>query len=149
MPVRPPSIAMKATTALQIVTFAVDVGGDVVLVHTRDGSTFRHPLARLPRVHSAGTFERSAGVIADDGFTVTWAVGGTLSVFQLAWDRLRTDTFSSCTAGYRDLSVLTPRQRSIVALTVLEADVYNGGFCSSSPIRASTSPPPRCRASSR
>ncbi len=136
---------MKATTALQIVTFAVDVGGDVVLVHTRDGSTFRHPLARLPRVHSAGTFERSAGVIADDGFTVTWAVGGTLSVFQLAWDRLRTDTFSSCTAGYRDLSVLTPRQRSIVALTVLEADVYNGGFCSSSPIRASTSPPPRCR----
>ncbi len=58
-------------------------------------------------------------------------------------NRLRTDTFASCTAGYRDLFALTPRQRSIVALTVLEADIYNGGFFQFIANRVSTSPAPR------
>jgi Domain of unknown function (DUF4375) len=106
-----------------------------VLLHLEDGRTLAAPIAWVgPVVAAMDETERAGWVRTDNGTGVNWPVAGQVSsdgaldVWTFEEDGLYDEALSDLKAAEWDVSVLSPRSRSLVALWRLIADGNNGGL---------------------
>ncbi|MCD2496790.1 MULTISPECIES: DUF4375 domain-containing protein [Microbacterium] len=114
----------------------VDVRFDTrrVLVDLDDGRTLGAPLSWASRAAELPASQQRRWVLVDHGRGVNWpALGqeepeGALSLWIIEQDRLYEGALGVLQRAGWDAAALSARDRELVALWRLEADVYNGGF---------------------
>jgi hypothetical protein len=113
----------------------VEFENERVLLHLEDGRALAAPIAWVgPVVAAMDEAERAGWVLTDDGTGVNWPSAGqalsdgALNVWTLEEDRLYEQALSELKAAEGDVSALSPRSRSLVALWRLVADGNNGGL---------------------
>lgn len=106
-----------------------------ILVVLEDGRTLAAPLGWAgPKVLAMDATGRAGWVRTHDGRGVNWpdagqtSVEGALDVWSLEQDALFEQALADLKTANWDVSALTPRSRSLVALWRLVADGYNGGL---------------------
>ncbi|MDR2294791.1 MAG: DUF4375 domain-containing protein [Microbacterium sp.] len=114
----------------------VDVRFDAhrVLLQLDDGRTLGAPLSWASRAAQLPQSQQRRWVLVDHGRGVNWpALGqedpeGALSLWTIEQDRLYEGALGVLQRAGWDTGTLSARDRELVALWRLEADVYNGGF---------------------
>lgn len=107
--------------------------GEIVLT-LQNGDVLAIPLTRHIRIEKATPAERGRWVLADDGHGLNWPElwrphpQGMVSVWDLIQDRLYDEALNRMQQAGWDVDAVSERDRELVALWRLEADVDNGGF---------------------
>lgn len=105
-----------------------------VLLELDDGRTLSAPLSWASRAAQLPESQQRRWVLVDHGRGVNWpALGqedpeGALSLWTIEQDRLYEGALAVLQQADWDSGALSARDRELVALWRLEADVYNGGF---------------------
>ncbi|MFK4791414.1 DUF4375 domain-containing protein [Microbacterium sp. ZW T5_56] len=105
-----------------------------VLLELDDGRTLGAPLSWASRAAQLPESQQRRWVLVDHGRGVNWpALGqedpeGALSLWTIEQDRLYEGALAVLQRADWDAGALSARDRELVALWRLEADVYNGGF---------------------
>lgn len=106
---------------------------DIVLTLS-NGDVLTTPIVRYLRVEKAAPAERTRWALADDGHGVNWPElwepcdEGMVSVWDILQDRLYEAALGRVQQAGWDVDAVSRRDRELVALWRLEADIGNGGF---------------------
>lgn len=112
----------------------VHVTHDEILIGLMDGRVLAQPLRAYPKLQNASAEALTRFRLVDGDHGVAWPElhtvppQGMINVFALLWDKRCESALRDLAAANWQLMDLSPRDRAIVSLWRLEADVNNGGF---------------------
>lgn len=112
----------------------VDLTAVDIVLTLANGDVLTTPITRYIRIEKATPAERTRWAFADDGHGLNWPElwephpQGMVSVWDLVQDRLYDDALNRVQQAGWDVDAVPQRDRELVALWRLEADVNNGGF---------------------
>ncbi|RVW09087.1 DUF4375 domain-containing protein [Prescottella agglutinans] len=112
----------------------VDLTAVDIVLTLASGDVLTTPITRYIRIEKATPAERARWVLADDGHGLNWPAlwephpQGMVSVWDILQDRLYDDALNRVQQAGWDVDTVPQRDRELVALWRLEADVNNGGF---------------------
>ena len=113
---------------------AVALSDTDIAITLANGRVLRTPIRRYIRVEKATPAERERWVLTGDEYGINWpelwepSADGMVDVWSLLQDEIYEAALARLKSAGWDVNAITPRDRELVALWRMEADINNGGF---------------------